>query len=142
MSGQSSRLARVADHIQRELLDIIRSEMRDPRVGILSINEVRVSRDLSYADAYVSMFEARTPEERKELIGVLDNASGYLRTLLAARSTLRTTPRLRFHYDDMVERGADLERLIDDAVAEDARQNAEARQNAQTRASKNEGGSD
>ena len=119
MTRQSSRQARVADHVQRELLDIILGQMRDPRIGILSINEVRVSRDLSYADVYVSMLEARNAEERATLISVLDKASGYLRSGLAARSTMRVTPQLRFHYDETLERGAELERLIDDAVAQD-----------------------
>ena len=119
MTRQSSRQARVADHVQRELLDIILGQMRDPRIGILSINEVRVSRDLAYADVYVSMLEARSAEERATLISVLDKASGYLRSVLAARSTMRVTPQLRFHYDETLERGAELERLIDDAVAQD-----------------------
>jgi ribosome-binding factor A len=116
----------VADHIQRELTDIIRGQMRDPRIGMLSINEIRVTRDLAYADVYVSMLEARTDEERRELVDVLGHASGYLRTLLSARSTMRTTPRLRFHYDETVERGASLDRLIHDAVAEDLARNPEA----------------
>ena len=119
MTRQTSRQARVADHVQRELLDIVRGQMRDPRVGILSINEVRVSRDLSYADVYVSMLEAGSAEERMTLLAVLDKASGYLRSLLAARSTMRVTPQLRFHYDEIPERAAELERLIDDAVAQD-----------------------
>jgi ribosome-binding factor A len=93
--------------------------MRDPRIGILSISEVRISRDLSYADVYVSMLEAESAEDRETLLAVLDNASGYLRSLLAARSKLRVTPQLRFHYVEMLERGAELERLIDDAVAQD-----------------------
>lgn len=122
MTRQSSRLARVADHVQRELLDIIRGQMRDPRIGILSISEVRISRDLSYADVYVSMLEAESAEDRETLLAVLDNASGYLRSLLAARSKLRITPQLRFHYDEMLERGAELERLIDRAVAQDQAQ--------------------
>lgn len=119
MTTDGSRLARVADHIQRELTDVICTQMRDPRIGMLSVNEVKVSRDLSYADVYVSMLEASSDVQRKELLAVLDNASGYLRTVIAARSAMRTTPKLRFHYDETLERGANLERLIETAVAED-----------------------
>lgn len=112
---------RVADFIRDELAKIIQHEMRDPRVGMVSVNEVSVSRDLAFADVYVSSMEARSVQEREALIGVLNKASGFFRSELAKRHGMRTTPKPRFHYDEMVERGPALEALIDFAVSSDER---------------------
>ena len=98
---------------------IIQQQMRDPRVGMVSINEVRVSKDLSWADVYVSSLEARDAEQQEALIAVLNGAAGYFRSELAKRHNMRTTPRPRFHYDEVVERGPKMEALIDRAVAAD-----------------------
>jgi len=110
---------RVADFVRDELADIIQRGMRDPRVGMVSVNEVKVSRDLSYADVYVSSLSADTPEERQALVDVLNRASGYLRTELAKRHRMRTTPKPRFHYDELVDEGPRLEALIEKAVRSD-----------------------
>jgi ribosome-binding factor A len=129
MSGSGrefGRDLRVADFIRDELADIIQRGMRDPRVGMISVNEVKVSKDLSYAEVYVSSFTADTPESREALIDVLNKASGYLRTELAKRHRMRTTPKPRFHYDELVESGPRLEALIDKAVRADEEASAEA----------------
>jgi len=111
---------RVADFIRDELAQIIQRHMRDPRVGIVSVNEVTVSKDLSYADVYVSSVDASTDAERESLIGVLNNAAGFFRSELAKRHSMRTTPKPRFHYDEVVERGPAMEALIASAMNEDA----------------------
>ena len=111
---------RVADFVRDELADIIQRGMRDPRVGMVSVNEVKVSKDLSYADVYVSSLSAETAEERQALIEVLNRASGYLRSELAKRHRMRTTPKPRFHYDALVEEGPRLEALIEKAVLSDS----------------------
>lgn len=116
------RELRVADHLRRELAGLIRSEMRDPRVGLLAVNDVTVSKDLGYADVYVSSFGVEADPEKAELIEVLNHASGFLRTALARESTMRTTPRLRFHYDETLEQGVHLEDLIERAVNADRTQ--------------------
>ncbi len=110
---------RVADFIRDELADIIQRGMRDPRVGMVSVNDVKVSKDLSYAEVYVSSLAADTPDSRVALIDVLNKASGYLRTELAKRHRMRTTPKPRFHYDELVESGPRLEALIEKAVRSD-----------------------
>ena len=110
---------RVGDFIRDELAAIIQREMRDPRVGMVSINEAKVSKDLSWADIYVSSFETKTEEERDELISVLNKAAGYFRSELAKRHSMRTTPKPRFHYDEAIERGPKLESLIESAVRSD-----------------------
>ena len=114
------REERVGDFIRDELASIIQRQMRDPRVGMVSVNEVKVSKDLSYAEVYVSSHETKTDAERAELIGVLNKAAGYFRSELAKRHSMRTTPRPRFHYDEVIERGPALESLIEKAVQADA----------------------
>ncbi len=138
MSKVSPRLQRVADQIQRELAQLIQLEVNDPRVGMVSVTGVKVSRDLAHADVYVTVMGsvegvsglapgvtldkagALDRLEVEESIKALNQASGYLRTLLAKRSSLRTTPRLIFHYDQSVARGQYLSSLIDRALAADA----------------------
>ena len=112
---------RIADFIRDELASIVQREMRDPRVGMVSVNEVRVSRDLSYADVYVSSLDATTPEARSELLGVLNGAAGFFRSELAKRHRMRTTPKLRIHYDELMDEGPRIEALIDKAISEDER---------------------
>ncbi|MXX29714.1 MAG: 30S ribosome-binding factor RbfA [Gammaproteobacteria bacterium] len=109
---------RMADFAREEIARIIQFEMRDPRIGMVSVNDVRVSRDLAFADVYVSAMPSGSPEDQEALVAVLNGASGYFRSKLARRHRMRTTPKPRFHYDESVERGRRLERLIDQAVAE------------------------
>lgn len=112
-----SRDLKVADFIRDEVARIIQMEMRDPRVGsFVSVNDVKVSKDLSYAEIYVSSLQANEDEERAELIKVLNGASGFFRSTLAKRHTMRTTPKPRFHYDLLIEEGPRLEKLIGAAM--------------------------
>lgn len=113
------REERVADFIRDELASIIQRQMRDPRIGMVSINEAKVSKDLSWVEVYVSSHETKTDDERTELIEVLNKAAGYFRSELAKRHKMRTTPKPRFHYDEVVERGPALESLIAKAVRSD-----------------------
>lgn len=113
------RTTRVGDYLRESLAEIIRSQMRDPRVGMLSVNDVRVSRDLSYADVFVTSLQANDEESRRELIEVLERAAGFLRTAVARDSTMRTTPKLRFHYDQVAVDGDRMESLIRSAVEAD-----------------------
>lgn len=116
MPKTSNRLSRIGDEICQELARLIRAELRDPRLGMVSVVGARVSRDLSHADIFVTVLGA----EVKESVAALNHASGFLRSLLAKNINLRTTPRLRFIYDETVERGRMLSALIDEAVAQDA----------------------
>ena len=117
-----ARDLRIADFVRDELAEIIRRDMRDPRIGMVSVNEVTVSKDLSYADVYVSSWQTRDPAQRDEFISVLTKAAGFFRSELARRHRMRTTPKLRFHYDEIIERGPELEALIESAVQADAAQ--------------------
>ena len=113
------RSRRIAEQVQRELSDIIRLELKDPRVGMITLTDVEVTRDTAHARVYFTLLggEARVEEARKGL----QHAAGYLRSQLARRLNIRVVPQLHFEYDASVEQGARLSQLIDTAVAEDAR---------------------
>jgi ribosome-binding factor A len=112
-----SRDLKVADFIRDELAQILAREVRDPRVGsFVSVNDVRVSKDLSYADIYVSSLQVDDDAQKTALVKVLNGASGFLRSTLAKRHKMRTTPKLRFHYDELIESAPRLEKLIDQAM--------------------------
>ena len=115
-----SRDLRVADFLRDEVSRILHRDMRDPRVGrFVIVNDVKVSKDLSYADIYVSSLQDNDAGAQAELVAVLNGAAGFFRTELAKRHTMRTTPKPRFHYDELVERGPRLEQLIGLAVTQD-----------------------
>ncbi len=111
MNGGRPR--KVADLIQRELSELLRREVRDPRVGMVTVTSVDVSPDLSHAKVFFTILE------KEKLAGTtkaLQRAAGFLRSQLAHRMKMYTTPELRFAYDESVERGDRLSRLIDSVV--------------------------
>lgn len=115
MPNDYPRSHRVADFIQRELSGLIRTELKDPRVSpMVTIASVEVSRDLSVAKVYYSLFD---PTERSETQAALVHASSFLRRQLARQLNTRSVPQLRFFYDDSAEKGAYMSALIADAVA-------------------------
>jgi len=105
--------------VREELVHIMRRQMRDPRIGAVSVNDVRVSKDLAYADVYVSSMDTPSQELQADLVAVLNGASGFFRSELAKRHSMRTPPRPRFHYDVSLERGPRLEKLITEAIEAD-----------------------
>jgi ribosome-binding factor A len=119
------RTDRVADQLQKELAVLIQREVKDPRLGMVTVSGVTVSRDLGYADVYVTLLGEQAPERVKENLQVLKRAAGFLRSQIARRVKLRHVPELRFHFDESVVRGQMLSSLIEDAVASDRERNAE-----------------
>ena len=113
------RARRVADQIQRELPELIRQEVKDPRVGMLTITEVELNRDMEFAKVFFTSFGGQA--EREDCLQGLQRASGFLRSQLSSRMQLRVVPKLSFVYDHSVERGMQLTQLIESAVAEDAK---------------------
>ena len=108
-----SRLEKIGDLFRDEIATILQRKLRDPRLAkIMSVNEVSVAKDLAYADVYVSSFETQSEDQKQELILSLNRASGFIRTMLSRTHNLRSTPKLRFHYDDTYERVARLESLL------------------------------
>jgi ribosome-binding factor A len=104
------RPQKLGDLIQRELSQLVQRELRDPRVGMITITGVDVSPDFSHAKVFFTLLNQDHLEEAK---AGLKRAAGFLRSQLAKRIKLYTTPELRFEYDESVERGDRLSRLID-----------------------------
>jgi ribosome-binding factor A len=122
MPKDYSRTSRLSEQIQRELALKIQFEMKDPRLGMVTLNDVRVAKDLGYADIYFTVMGARgeTDQEiQKQTVAILNDAAGYLRSELARILTTRVTPMLRFHYDESMDRGHHLTGLIRQARDQD-----------------------
>src|SRR5256885_15823506 len=108
----TGRPQKLGDQIQRELSDLLARDLRDPRVGMITITSVDVSPDLSHAKVFFTLFEK---DRLEETLAGLKRSAGFLRSQLAKRIKLYTTPQVRFVYDESVERGDRLSRLIDSA---------------------------
>lgn len=116
MSSKSySRSSRVAHQIQRALSELIRREVRDPRLGMVTLTEVQVSKDLSYAKVFYSVLGA----EKAQAQEILNDAADMLRGPLGRALGLRHSPELRFVTDELIESGAKLSALIQKAVKDD-----------------------
>lgn len=111
----NARLARIADQIQRELSELVREELRDPRVRMVTLTGVELARDQSHAKVWFTSLG--TPEDAQACADGLARAAGFLRSGLAHRLSTRVVPELHFAYDESIERGVRLSRLIDEAVA-------------------------
>lgn len=119
MAKEFGRPQRLADYLRKELAQIIQKEMRDPRVGMVGVTDVEVSKDLLHAKVYVTMFGKDTAEAMAEPLKVLNNAAGFLRSQIAQSSTMRMIPTLRFYFDESIVRGSHLSHLIDEAIQAD-----------------------
>ena len=117
MPREFPRTRRVGEQIQRELAALIRDELKDPRLGMVSVTVVEVTRDLAYAKVYVSVLG--TEEQSIESVKVLNHAAGFLRHKLGKIMHTRTVPEMRFHLDRSLEEGARLGALINKAIAGD-----------------------
>lgn len=118
MAKEFSRSERISDSLQKELSLILQMNFRDPRVGMVNVNAVKVSKDLSVARVYVTFVQSDIERSKKQ-ITVLNKAVGYLRTELAKVMTMRSIPRLYFVFDESIDYSQKLSALIDQAVASD-----------------------
>lgn len=119
MAKEFSRTDRIADAIQRILATTIAREVRDPRVGMVNINDVTVSRDMAYAKIYVTFVGRDSEEESQIAAKALNHAAGFLRGVVAKELDIRMTPKLQFFYDKTSVQGQVLSSLIDKAIAQD-----------------------
>ena len=117
-SSTAHRGFRVADQIQRDLAELIARELKDPRVGMVTINAIEVTPDYAHAKVYFSVLTGN-PEEATE---GLNAAAGFLRNGLFKRLHIHTVPTLHFQYDRTPERAADMNALIARAVASRAKE--------------------
>jgi len=119
MPKDVSRTHRVAEQIQRELAELIQLELKDPRVGMITVTGVEVTSDYSHAKVFFSLLGDQ--ERLQQALVGLNSAAGYLRSQVAHRMKLRIMPALHFVHDTSIEEGMRLDKLISDAMAEDAR---------------------
>ncbi len=135
MAREFKRTDRIADQIQRDLAELIRSSIKDPRVGMVTVNDVVVAKDLGFADVYVTLLTVNEnnaqSDEVQQTIKVLNGASGFLRSELGRMIKLRMIPQLRFHFDASVGEGRRLDGLINKARAKDASLSPESQDNTQ-----------
>jgi ribosome-binding factor A len=104
------RLQRIADRIRQELSEMLIREISDPRLKQIYVTDVKIDRELAYADVFVSAVEGA--ERSADVLAGLESASGFLRRTLAARVELRAFPRLRFHWDMTPENADRIERIL------------------------------
>lgn len=107
-----ARGVRVAEQIQKDLAELIPRELRDPRLGFVTLTEVELTPDYAYATVYFSVLTGSAEDSER----ALNDSAGYLRNLIFKKMHIHTVPTLRFKHDVSVERGAEMSRLIDDAL--------------------------
>jgi len=117
-----NRSERVAGTLRRELAQLIQMEVKDPEVGFVGLSDVEVSRDLSHAKVFVTVFET---EKAASSVKALNRAAGYLRRRLGQEMRIRSVPELHFQHDASVETGQRMDNLIDAAVASDHNESGE-----------------
>lgn len=107
-----SRTQRVGDHLQQEVARLVQLELRDPRLKLVSITGVDVSRDLAHAKVFFTQLGVDDKAEGAKSAEVLNRAAGFIRSEIARGSTMRTVPKLHFRFDESVGRGRDMEALL------------------------------
>ncbi|MGL4735209.1 MAG: 30S ribosome-binding factor RbfA [Enterovibrio sp.] len=118
MAKEFSRVQRVEQQLQKEIALILQREIKDPRIGMVTVSSVESSRDLAYAKVYVTFFTlgSQTPEEG---LAALRDAAGFIRSLLGKVIRLRVTPELTFVYDQSLTEGMRISNLVTQAVNND-----------------------
>jgi len=118
MAQEFSRTERVRHQLQREIAMILQREIKDPRVSMVTVSDVEVSRDLAYAKVFVTFFQDE-PEQIKQALKVLNEASGFIRSLLGKRIKARIVPQLKFQHDASLNEGIRMGKLVAEARERD-----------------------
>ena len=120
MPAEYSRTERLSEQIKRDLALLIQRGLKDPRLGMVTVNFCDLSRDLSYADVNVTvMIPDESDEKIVRSLTILNEAAPFLRMELGRGLKVRKVPHLRFHYDDSLKRGARINELIQEALKSD-----------------------
>ncbi|MBL4814152.1 30S ribosome-binding factor RbfA [Shewanella sp.] len=131
MAKEFSRTRRIGQQLQQELAQVLHRDIKDPRVGMVTVNDVEVSRDLSYAKVFVTFFE-----EDEKIVAVkleaLSSAAGYIRSLVAGRMKLRVMPELRFIYDASLVEGMRMSNLVTRVIHNDEAKQKKANRDEQS----------
>ena len=121
MAREFKRTDRVSEQLQRELAQIIQMEIKDPRLGMVTVSGVDISRDLYYATAYVTFLGIEETEKSlSQALDILNQASGFVRSLIGKRMKMRVIPQLKFEYDKSIAHGSELSALIQKARNKDS----------------------
>lgn len=127
MGKEFSRSDRFSQQLQREVAQILQREIKDPRVVMPTVSDVEVSKDLAYAKVFVTFLNG-DEDSIKQALKVLNEANGYIRTLLGKRLKARITPNLRFEYDPSLSEGIRMAKLVGEATQRDAERKKNAGQ--------------
>ncbi len=125
MSREFKRSDRVAQELQKEIAVILQREVKDPRVGMVTVSDVEISRDLAYAKIFVTFLFDNDPEAIKQGMKGLEKASPYIRTLLGKAMRLRIVPELRFIYDESLVEGMRMSNLVSNVIKNDEAKHVE-----------------
>ncbi|EEI83874.1 30S ribosome-binding factor RbfA [Anaerococcus tetradius] len=118
------RTERISSEVKKELSKILRDDLSDPRLSneaMVSITDVEVTNDLSFADCYISVLGDE--QKKEDVLDALDQAKGYIKILIGERMRLRSMPEFRFKLDNSIEHGAYMDKLIAETIAKDKKAN-------------------
>ena len=125
MAREFSRADRVAQELQKEIAIILQREVKDPRIGMVTVSDVEISRHLAYAKVFVTfLFDSDESAVERGLEG-LNKASGYIRTLVGKAMRLRIVPELRFVYDQSLVEGMRMSNLVTNVIRQDQERHVE-----------------
>ncbi|AHG73529.1 MULTISPECIES: 30S ribosome-binding factor RbfA [Mannheimia] len=125
MSREFKRSDRVAQELQKEVAVILQREVKDPRIGMVTVSDVEVSRDLAYAKIFVTFLFDNDREAIVQGMKGLEKASPYIRTLLGKAMRLRIVPELRFIYDESLVEGMRMSNLVSNVIKNDEEKHKE-----------------
>ncbi|QYN44766.1 30S ribosome-binding factor RbfA [Gilliamella sp. ESL0441] len=119
MAKAFNRSSRVGHELQKEIAVILQREIKDPRLGMVTVSGVDISRDLSYAKVFVTFLNDDDPQVIEQGLTVLNDAKGYIRTLIGKAMRLRIIPEIKFFYDESLVKGMQMSSLVSDVIKQD-----------------------
>ncbi|KFA59609.1 ribosome-binding factor A [Gilliamella sp. Choc4-2] len=119
MAKAFNRSSRVGHELQKEIAIILQREIKDPRLGMVTVSGVDISRDLSYAKVFVTFLNDDDPQVIEQGLAVLNDAKGYIRTLIGKAMRLRIIPEIKFFYDESLIKGMQMSNLVADVIKQD-----------------------
>ncbi|OCG16175.1 ribosome-binding factor A [Gilliamella sp. wkB292] len=119
MAKAFNRSSRVGHELQKEIAIILQREIKDPRLGMVTVSGVDISRDLSYAKVFVTFLNDDDPQVIEQGLTVLNDAKGYIRTLIGKAMRLRIIPEIKFFYDESLVKGMQMSNLVSDVIRQD-----------------------
>jgi ribosome-binding factor A len=120
MAKAFNRSSRVGHELQKEIAIILQREIKDPRLGMVTVSGVDISRDLSYAKVFVTFLNDDDPQVIEQGLTVLNDAKGYIRTLIGKAMRLRIIPEIKFFYDESLVKGMQMSSLVADVIKQDS----------------------